>query len=1126
MKQRIYLLFALLAFCYASLHAKGLFTYAEHSVLQQGNWVKIAVKASGVHKLTYQDLLSMGFASPEKVRVYGYGGAMLAEHFKANARIADDLPEVPMHIEKGSDGIFGKDDYLLFYAQGPNTVTYNTATKAFQVQQHPYSKLGYYFLTDQDGDALPIGQQPPVQGIDTLRINTSYNYWWHENEQYNLLESGREWYGEQFTTSTKSRTFSATLSFLADPNIHFSMRAVGTGDGTQYLHVTMDDNTADLYMYNSSGSHQVGVAGSIAENFTYNGSSKASIKVTYPSSYSGQTAYIDYIGITYQQQLQLTSDELSIFYPNKHANSRIAHYSIATQANDILVWDITNPYAPVSLPYQQQADSLHFYAEHSSQRQFVAFSSKGSFPTPTFVAQVAPQDLHSWGNTDMVIISPEAYVEQAERLARHHRQHDGLTVSVVTPDAIYNEFSSGTPDASAYRWLMKMLYDRAESEATQPKHLLFLGVAYYDNKGIKHEVPSLLSYQSKESLNKSSSYITDDYFGLLEDGEGSRIESGTLDIGIGRLPVSSAKEAQQCIDKIINYVQNSSYGTWRNTFTFLADDEDSNLHVRQANVLADSLLRYNAAFSAQKIWLDAYPMEQNATGATYPQAKEAVLRQIKEGTLVFTYVGHGSPQTLTSELTISKSDIAYMNNTNLGLWVTATCDFSRFDNYERSAGMEVVLNPNGGGIASFTTTRVVFSSSNFNLTQSIYKSLVPKKGEPKLALGDIVKFSKNRLVGDRNKLNFCLLGDPAITLHYPQWNVSTDSINGIDPKDAELGALALVTINASVRDENNELIEDYQGAAHVTLYDKSEELHTLASKGDESFAYQDYINKLFSGKVAINDGKMQFTFMVPKDINYALGKGRLTYYIVDDPAFTDGQGFCHDFTVGGHSSYVDPSETGPSIRMYINSPAFVNGQQVNNQPILFAHLSDLFGINTVGAGIGHDLTLRYANKPNETINLNAYYESSLNDYKNGVIRYPLGNLAEGTYSLELKAWNLQNISSTASIQFVVKDNLAPKIDHFNIFPNPIKNQATLSVQYDRPDDIGQIEFFIYDLAGRLCWQSSEVLQTAEGYYNTTLVLNEAGGCELLGGLYLAKVKITTSQGTSTENTQKIIVLTQ
>lgn len=1126
MKLRIHLLFVLLTFCCTHLFAKGLFTYAEHSVLQQGNWVKIAVAQSGVHKLTYQDLTAMGIQQPEKVKVFGYGGTALTEHLTSTARIADDLPEVPIYMEKGSDGVFGKDDYILFYAQGPTAVTYDAQKQTYQLQQHPYSQLAYYFLTTQEGDARSMEQQAPAQGTDIINIRTSQQYWWHEKDQTNLLESGREWYGELFNSSSKTKTISLTLEGLADPNLRLSMGCVGIGDGLHRITATLGEGSTDLYIYGSSDSHQMGVKSETTATLTYNGSEKTSIKLTYQPSYSGQSAYLDYVGITYTQTLQLDKNALTICHPQDFGSNRIGKYSMGTQQRNVQVWDITHPYAPQNVAYEQTADSLYFYAPHSSQRRFVAFSCNGNLPTPTFVANVASQDLHGWGSIDMVIISPEKYLSQAEQLAQHHRKYDGLQVAIATPDEIYNEFSSGTPDASAYRWLMKMLYDRASSTDTEPKYLLFMGIAYYDNKGIKHEVPSLLSYQSQESLNKTSSYISDDYFGLLEDGEGFSVEAGTLDIGVGRLPVSNEQEAQQCVDKIIRYALHSSNGTWRNTFTFLADDEDSNLHVRQANILADSLLRYNAAFSAQKIWLDAYPMEQNATGATYPQAKEAVLRQIKDGTLVFTYVGHGSPHTLTSEQTITKSDIAYMSNSNLGLWVTATCDFSRFDNYDRSAGMEVVLNPNGGGIASFTTTRVVFSSSNFNLTQAIYKSLVPKKGAEKLALGEIVKRAKNRLLGDSNKLNFCLLGDPALTLHYPQWNVSTDSINGIEPQNATIGALELVTIQASVRDEQNELIDDYQGTAHVTLYDKSEELHTLASKGGQAFTYKDYISTLFAGKVAINDGKMQFTFMVPKDINYALGKGRLTYYIIDEDESMDGQGFSHDFTIGGHSSDIDPAETGPSIRMYINSPAFVNGQQVNNQPILFAHLSDLYGINTVGAGIGHDITLRYANKPNETINLNAYYESSLNDYKNGIIRYPLGNLPEGTYSLELKAWNLQNISSTASVQFIVKNNLAPSIDYFHVYPNPIKDQATLSVQYDRPDDIGQIEFFIYDLAGKLCWQSSEVLQTADGLYTTTLVVNADGNCYLHGGLYLAKVKITTSQGTYTENTKKIMVLTQ
>lgn len=1122
------LLLLVLSTTWASMGAESpLFTYAEHSCLQSGKWIKISVDKSGVHKLTFQQLQSMGLEQPQHVKVFGYGGAPLPETFTQDVHFIDDLPEIPIYMELGADGIFNEGDYLLFYAQGPVKINYDSQKNVYQHVQNPYSTKGYYFLTTDCGTGKRIAlQQEQASGNDTLHIRQSYNYFYHEKELINLLESGREWYGESFTNSSKTRKFTFDIPSLASPNLEVNTAYVGCGSGTHQLQMTIGDTSHDLLVHGSANSHVTGTKGQFKKTFSYHGSSKVAVQCTYQTSYTS-TAYLDYIGIAaYQQLTTANQSETPIFFPHQHANDLLARYTLYNTKPQVKIWEVTQHTQPSEIAHTQQNDSLYFVAKHQDARHFIAVDTKGTFPSPDYVSTIDNQDLHSWQNIDMVIICPDEYLSEADRLARHHRDHDGLVVKTVTPQLIYNEFSSGTPDVTAYRLLMKMLYDKATNDEQKPKHLLFMGNAFYDNRGLKHAQPSLLSYQSTESLNSIKSYVSDDYYALLDDNEGKRIEAGTMDIGVGRLPVSSTEEAKQCVDKIIRYTTQSQQGTWRNSFTFLADDEDGNVHMSQANALTETLMELNAAYSPKKIWLDAYPLQQNATGATYPGAKEEVLRKLQEGTLVFTYVGHGGPHTLTSEQTITRADIAYMSNSNLGLWITATCDFSRYDNYDRSAGMEVVLNPNGGGIASFTTTRVVYSSSNNALAQSIYNELVPKEGESKPTLGAILRKAKNNLAGDANKLNFCLLGDPAITLQYPQQTIITDSINGVHPSKANLPALGLITIHASVRNEQNEVDTDFNGTAYVTLYDKAESMQTLAGKGNPPFQYTDYSNQLFSGQVAVIDGKIAFTFMVPKDINYSMGNGRITYYAIRNDMPQDAHGYNQDFTVGGNSSDYDPAQTGPAMRLYINSPYFTEGQKVNNQPILYAHLYDEYGINTIGAGIGHDIILKSSHRPNESINLNAYYQSSLNDYKNGVIRYPLGELPDGEYTLELKAWNLQNVSSTKSIHFVVEKGLAPSIDQFTIYPNPVKEQATLSIQYDRPSDTGKIEFFVYDLVGQCHWKSDQVLQTADGLYTTTWHLDTPNGIYLKPGLYLASVRITASDGTTQQKTKKIIVAAQ
>lgn len=1127
-----FLFWAVALFAWASA---PLFQYADHSVLSTGQWVKVSVTQTGVHKLTYQDIKGMGFDNPQHIKVFGYGGAPLSEHFNANGRVADDLPEVPIFMEKGSDGVFGEDDYILFYAQGPVQVLFNAASRVYSHVQNPYSTKGYYFLTTQSTPGKRIELQPqetvtdslnPEISVDTLDVNKTYNYFLHEKELVNLLESGRDWYGEELTSNRNQHSITLNIPHITSDKVTLNMACIGEGEGMHKIHVGIAEKTYSMYIYGSSNANIVGTKGTIKYAVEQDGVAPLTVDFTYEAPFSTSKAYIDYVGVGAYQHLQLDANQLSLFYPFETNYNRVARYQLATTQQSVHIWDITSPLQITQVPHTQTADSLFFTVSHQTARRFLAVKTDASFPAPQWEANVANQDLHALRNVDMVIITAPDFYAEAERLAQHHRLYDGYQVKTLLASQIYNEFSSGTPDATAYRWLMKMLYDKAETEQQRPKHLLFMGVAYYDNRGLKHPVPDLLSFQSKESLNATTSYITDDYFTLLEDNEGNYIENGSMDIGVGRFPVTTVKEAQQCVDKTIRYATQSALGDWRNSFTFLADDGDGNVHMKQANALADTLFVQNPSYKSHKIWLDAYPIEQSASGATYPKAREEVLRRLKEGTLVFTYVGHGSTTSLSAELTITGTDISYLNNANMAVWITATCDFSRYDNYEQSAGMKVLLNPNGGGIASFTTTRVVYSASNNNLAQAVFHEIVPQEGQPKPTLGEVVCRAKKRLKNDINKLNFSLLGDPAITLKYPDLQVVTDSINGKIPDESSLPALGLVTIKASVRNPDGEVDPSFQGYVHVTMYDKAESFNTLSGKGNDPFEYTDYKSILFQGDVQVQNGLIEFSFMMPKDINYALDKGRLVYYLTSSDNTIDGHGSNHDFSIGGTATDIDPSHTGPVARVYLNSPGFVSGQQVNSNPVFFAHLYDEYGINTVGAGIGHDITLRLSNQPSKVITLNDYYQSSLNDYKNGVVRYPMPTLTPGKYQLEFKAWNLQNISTTSILEFEVVDGLKPAIEQFSIYPNPIRHTATLSMQYDRPDDVGSIAFMVYDLAGQLCWQSSDVLRTPDGYYQTTLHVNSGKGMTLKPGMYVAHVQITTSEGTMQQISKKIIVLSQ
>lgn len=520
-------------------------------------------------------------------------------------------------------------------------------------------------------------------------------------------------------------------------------------------------------------------------------------------------------------------------------------------------------------------------------------------------------------------------------------------------------------------------------------------------------------------------------------------------------------------------------------------------------------------------------MVQGASGATYPDAKNEIWRNLNEGVLIFNYTGHGSINSLTSELMITKADIINMRNTNLAVWITATCDFSRYDNYERTAGLEVILNPKGGAIASLTTTRSVYSSNNQALVRAAYEYILPSEEDIEngniLSIGEIMKRAKISLGADKNKLSFVLMGDPIIKLSYPDNVIITDSINSKSPEDAQIMALGLTTIKAHV-EKNNTMRTDFNGTALVTLYDKKENLSTLGQGKNTPFEYEDYNSIIFSGEVPVVNGEIEVTFMIPKDINYKVGNGRLTYFIISEDGSENGHGYNDSFSIGETDPDAPINTNEPISRAYINTPNFTNGQEVDNTPIFYAHLWDEFGINTIGTGIGHDIILKLNNDPNQTYILNNHYTASLGDYKSGTVKFNLPKLEDGEYSLFFRAWSLQNISTTNELNFVVKSDAPANVEEFSIYPTPATEYVNFYLKYDRPEDIIDIEFSVIDLAGKTLWTSTEEYLSEDATYTSRW--NFLSPRPTGNGIYIAKVSITTSEGTVTHKSKKIIINAQ
>lgn len=1109
----------------ASIHS-----YAASSVLANGKFVKVKIKDSGIYKITYEALKDMG-VDPANVRVFGYGGALLEQNFMLPKH--DDLPEVAVWMEKGADGVFNAGDYILFYGQGVNKWSYNNEKAMFTHTLNHYSTEGYYFITSDAGIGKKIQDKSITIPTDaTVNAVTEFvDYQVHEQEKINLGKTGKVFYGEEFS-STLSYNFPFSFSNLTNADIKVRIDVAAVSQENSSFDLALSNETRNIsVMRLGADRYEIGKDANVVLSYPAQTSPDLSFKLTYNKGNNASRGLLNYIEVNARRKLVMTGSVMSFRNVDNLNTSSYNKFQISGANANVQVWDVTDQTNIQRIVTTRNGDVLEFTDSNNGVKEYVAIdpTAKTSLTKePTVVGNVPNQNLHALEATDMVIITHPNFVSQSDRLAAAHREKDNLKVTVVTSEQVYNEFSSGTPDASAYRWIMKMFYDRAQGNPSQlPKYLLLFGRGSYDNRGV---IPNsgdnlLLTYQTEMSLDLVRSYVTDDYFGFLDDAEGTNIPSHLLDIGIGRFPVVTTQHADDVVNKTISYMNNEIKGNWKNQLTFLADDGDDALHVRQTDSIAQSLFRTNPEYQYQKIYLDSYLQEISASGESYPLARKRLHSLINTGMFMLNFTGHAGPMGWTNEQILSTNDVKNMFNKKLPIWVAATCDFVLFDVKEISAGEYVLLNPVGGGIAMFSAARTVYAAQNERINRYFTVDLFDKKNGEYPRLGDAFRRAKNQISTEINKLSYVLLGDPALRLTYPEeYSVVTEKING---KTAQLNdtlrALSVNKVEGYVADLNGNKATDFNGLVEITIHDKIQRITTLNNHNEKNgaFSYSDRPNILYSGKAKVVDGEFSFTYMMPKDIRYNYGSGRINYYVSDSITGKEGQGYFERFTVGGASANVQYETDGPIIQMYLNTPSFTSGGKVNETPLFVAHVSDINGINTVGSGIGHDLRLVIDDDPYTSYTLNENFEAETNSYQAGRVQIKLPELKAGKHTLTFHAWDLLNNSSQSTLEFEVVPGLKPVVFNVKNYPNPVTTETTFVVEHDRPEVILETRLEVYDLAGRLIY--TKMQSSAD---NLKWDLKDAGGNRVRPGMYLYNISAKTTNSDFTSKANKIVVLGQ
>ncbi len=1119
--------------------------YANNSVLASGKWVKIKVEETGVYKITHTELSKMGFTNPAKVRLYGYGGRILSQDLTVFK--IDDLQEIPLWREQ---------NYVLFYGYGTirwerdSILVGNNRYPVYKHIQNYYSTYGCYFLTEGDVEPMSFPRENSLEGTGFTTVTTFPDYALHEKEEFAWLEGGRKLFEsyDYKNGNTKSYTFSNLAGITGDDGVVTVAFSAYDSSASTSVSVSVNGSTlgGNLTIGSTSSPYSKATISTKDYLWTTSKSEKAVVTLTHNRS-NGISGRLDYIRLNYTRKLALYNS-----YTAFRSKSFDRLKFIIENANEhTQVWNIADAADFKQIEGVLSGSQYSFTYNTAKSNEFVVVDTKGnSFKKIEVVGTVANQNLHQLKDVNMVIIVPpmDEFIKQAQRLANAHEKYDGLTTAVVTSEQIYNEFSSGTPDATAYRLFMKMLYDRSEREG-ELKYLLLFGDASFDNRLL---TPSwskytqndlLLCYESVNSVSDTNSFVSDDYFGLLDDGDfpksDDNIYSYAVDIGVGRFPVRNAIQAKEVVDKVINYMENKNAGAWKNVVAFLGDDgkgSDENVHMEQADAVAKVVARCNSSMLIKKIYWDSFKMERTATGNSYPEVKKKILELFEQGMLFFNYTGHGGPTALSDELVITSGDVDKLISPRVPFWFTAACDIAPFDRQDVSMGEKALLNPTGGAIGLMATARTVYGNPNCTMDSTFIKFLFQKDGEEKVRLGDAVRKAKAYLSTSSgnaviNNVHFVFLGDPALRLSYPEYKMVIDEFNGInvDGSTPTIKAGGKVSIKGHILNENGVVAEDFFGTVTPTVLDAEEKIITRNNNGmsKRPMEYYDRTKTLFAGSDSVRAGRFEFTFPVPLDINYSYESGLLNLYAVDKEYSREGQGIFTDFLIGGtEADALVTDSLGPKINLYLNTPEFVSGGKVNRTPYLMAEVEDEDGINAVGNGIGHDIIAIIDNSPLYTYVLNNYYKPVFGDYTKGTVRYGLPELSEGKHTLLFRVWDMKNNSSSVVLEFEVVNGLIVNFTDVTCTTSPAINQTTFVLTHDRPNTELDVTLTVYDYSGRTLWTHQESGMSSSNYYYIDWDLKTNSGQKLVPGIYLYKATIASEGSKETTQARKIVIVGQ
>ncbi len=1095
-----------------------------YSVLALGTSLKVGVTQNGVYRITYEDLVSAGLVSQplsaRKLAVYGNVSGYLP--FFNTADIYDDLAALPFSVyDPNQDGMFGPGDYLVFYAQSQARATYQAQSGTFSVTINPYCDTTYYFVGIQAEYVPEIPMETASAEASAPQIEVFPDYVHHEQELYNVCEGGATWLGERFMSGGASHNINITLPGAVRGNTAsaYVRTAARTASGTASFTLRVGEKTQSVYLSKNEACTQFAET---TLDFPVS-DEKTTFSFLYNKESSAGEGYLDKITVSYNRRLAFSSGSLNFRAPQ--GISEDVRFRIES-SRELRVWDVTDIYNLREMQVSASGNHREFSAKADNTLHEYTVFEASTCPKPRFVGLVQPQNLHAERNIDYVIVSHPSFVEQAQKIARIHREKDGYTTLVTTTQKVFNEFSSGAKDPSAFRLLMKKLSDNSDS-LRKPRFLCLFGAASYDYKNILGSESDFVStVQSFGNSDEGGGDPLDDNFGYTGPGEGispyDNSKRGTLDVAVGRIPVHSVKEAENAVEKIDLYSSPRNFGDWKSEVAVVTDDGFE-------SAMESTILKHNGfaslhpEFHLNKLYSDAYARTSSSTSTRVPALENAIRRRFEEGSLFVGYYGHSGWDAWSDEKILTNHIIDNLKqNTTFPISVASSCSFARFDNIGQVSGAErLVLHEHGGGIAIMATSRSALTGAIEDIFSRFLYALTDKSSGKIPTIGEAFLTAKiHNTSGGGQK--FLLLGDPGLKVALPQGRIETTSVSDT------IRALGTAKIEGCITDLQGNPLSDFNGKIITKVYDKPIVSKTLglynAREHGEAYnpqvPYQQQNSLIFQGETEVKDGKFEISFIVPKDIRYEYGFGKIIYYAYNDSMDADGS--YSRLVVGGFDENAVIDTNPPVVRLRLDGPDS-RGLTVGVSPTLYAEINDDFGINTTGSGLGHDMTLVIDGDERNPLVVNDLFRYNLGSYRSGTLSYLLNDLQAGKHTAKLKVWNINNISATATLVFEI--NGAQKFELFDLIaaPNPCRGQE-VKFYFTHNGEAGSIEnctLQIFDLRGARVAEAKYSTPEATGH--SVCLRWDAAGVRLQNGIYICRVVATDVHGKTAVKTVKLVV---